>query len=157
MVATPAQLQLDETAQTLFQVLARFGLTVPRIRRRGSDLKEVEFLTLSLLQQRDTLIVGDIQRQLGVLPAQMSRILRALEVRDRPLIACRINSHDKRKVDVTLTSAGLRALRDYQTARVQQISTLLGRLGEADLECLNNLLDRFQELLAAPANGKHHD
>jgi DNA-binding MarR family transcriptional regulator len=156
MVATPTHFRLDEIAQNLFQVLARFGLTVPRIRRRGSDLKEIEFLTLSLLQQRDTLIVGDIQRQLRVLPAQMSRILRALEMRDRPLIACRINHHDKRKIDVTLTSAGLRALREFQTARVQQIVALLDRLTDGELDCLNQLLDRFQVLLSEPPNGKPH-
>jgi len=156
MVATQISLHLDETAQTLFQVLARFGLNVPRIRRRGTDLKEVEFLTLSLLQQQDTMIVGEIQRQLGVLPAQMSRILRGLETRDRPLIACRINPHDKRKVDVTLTSAGLRSLREYQAARVQQITALLARLGEGDLDCLNRLLDRFQHLLAQGSNGTTH-
>ncbi len=153
MVATPTHLRLDETAQTLFQVLARFSLNVPRVRRRGTDLKEIEFLTLSLLQQHDTLIVGEIQRQLGVLPAQMSRILRSLETRDRPLIACRINPHDKRKVDVTLTTAGLRALREYQSARVQQITGLLDRLGEGDLECLHRLLDRFQTFLAEQVNG----
>ncbi len=147
MVATPTQIRLDETAQTLFQVLAQFGLTVPRGRRRSSDLKEIEFLSLSLLQQHDTMIVGDIQRRLGVLPAQMSRILRALEMRDRPLIACRINPQDKRKIDVTLTSAGIKALREYQAARIQHITTLLGQLGEGDLDCLHRLLDRFQELL----------
>jgi CRISPR system Cascade subunit CasE len=48
------------------------------------------------------MIVGDIQRLLGVLPAQMSRIIRSLENRDRPLIACHINPRDKRKVDVVM-------------------------------------------------------
>ena len=38
--------------------------------------RKSNFLTLSLLHHHDTLIVGDIQRQLGVLPAQMSRIIR---------------------------------------------------------------------------------
>jgi len=156
MVATPTHLRLDETAQTLFQVLAQFGLTIPRVRRRNSDLKEIEFLTLSLLQQHDTMIVGEIQRQLGVLPAQMSRILRALDMRDRPLIACRINPQDKRKVDVTLTSAGMKALREYQTARVQQITTLLGQLAEGDLDCLHRLLDRFQELLTDRSSNSDH-
>jgi DNA-binding MarR family transcriptional regulator len=149
MVATHLLPRLDELAQTLFGVLTKFGLSVPRIRRRGSDLKEVEFLTLAILQEHDTLIVGDIQRQLGVLPAQMSRILRALETRDRPLIACRINPQDKRKVDVALTAAGLKALRDYQTARIQQITALLTRLADDDLDDLQRLLERFNEAMSA--------
>src|SRR5829696_4839015 len=105
----------DELAQHLFNVVTRFCLAVPRGRRRAGELKEIEFLTLSLLHQRETLIVGDIQRQLGVLPAQMSRIIRSLEARERPLISCRINPQDKRKIDVALTPEGLAAFKDYQS------------------------------------------
>ena len=54
-----------------------------RRRRRLGDLKEVEFLTLAILQANGTMIVGDIQRILGVLPAQMSRIIRSMEQRPR--------------------------------------------------------------------------
>jgi DNA-binding MarR family transcriptional regulator len=153
MVATQFVPRTDDLAQTLFTVLARFGLTVPRLRRRGSDLKEVEFLTLSLLQQHETMIVGDIQRHLGVLPAQMSRILRGLETRERPLILCRINPQDKRKVDVALTAPGLKALRDFESTRIQHITSLLGRLPGEDLDHLNRLLDRFQDLLTSSNGG----
>src|SRR5437764_12107288 len=106
MAVTESMVRVDELAPKLFDVITQFCLTVPRHRRRSGDLKEVEFLTLSILRQHDTLIVGDIQRMLGVLPAQMSRIIRALEMRDQPLIACRINPQDKRKIDVALTPAG---------------------------------------------------
>ena len=92
MVASGSGIKREELAHNLFDVVTQFCLAVPRGRRRSGDLKEVEFLTLSLLHQHQTLIVGEIQRQLGILPAQMSRIIRALETRERPLIACRINS-----------------------------------------------------------------
>jgi len=95
MVASGTGAVLEELAQALFDTLTQFCLSVPRARRRAGDLKELEFLTLSILHHHDTLIVGDIQRQLGVLPAQMSRIIRALETRERPLIACRINPQDR--------------------------------------------------------------
>src|SRR5262249_23099195 len=113
MVAS-AELRLDELAHQMLDLVTRFCLAVPRGRRRAGDLKEIEYLTLSLLHEQDTLIVGDIQRRLGVLPAQMSRIIRSLEARDKPLIACRINSQDKRKIDVMLTVEGRSAFRDYQ-------------------------------------------
>ena len=87
MVATGAGVRLEETARDLFEVVTQLGLTALRGRRRSGDLKEVEFLTLAILHGRGTMIVGDIQRLLGVLPAQMSRIIRSLETRDRPLIA----------------------------------------------------------------------
>ena len=56
----------------------KFGVAARRSRRRESGLKEVEFHTLAILQERGTMIVGDIQRLLGVLPARnVQRIIRA--------------------------------------------------------------------------------
>src|SRR5215218_4696000 len=118
MVASGPGMRLEELAQDLFNVVTQLCLAVPRGRRRSGDLKEVEFLTLSILRHHEPLIVGDIQRLLGVLPAQMSRIIRSLESRERPLIACRINPHDKRKIDVALTPDGVAAFKEYQNARV---------------------------------------
>jgi DNA-binding MarR family transcriptional regulator len=96
------------------------------------------------------MIVGDIQRLLGVLPAQMSRIIRSLENRDRALIACRINPRDKRKIDVCLTSAGEKALTDYRDASVSRIVELLRHLSEEDQEDLTRSLDKLTEILGRP-------
>jgi len=148
MIANGTGVPLEDIAQRLIEVTAQLGLALPRGRRRNGDLKEVEFLTLSILRQRDTLIVGDIQRQLGVLPAQMSRIIRALEDRDRPLIACRINPQDKRKIDVALTPAGAKAFQEHQAGRVRSVAGLLGRLPEEDIDDLQRLLEKVQELIA---------
>jgi DNA-binding MarR family transcriptional regulator len=145
MVASSTGVRVEELAHALFDLATRFALTAPRPRRRAGDLKDVEFLTLATLQHHDTLIVGDIQRMLGVLPAQMSRVIRSLENRERPLIACRINPHDKRKVDVSLTPEGLAALQEYRAARVRSIAALLGKLGEDDLESLQRLLDKLHD------------
>lgn len=147
MVGSGAGMKLDELAHHLFDVVTRFCLSAPRSRRRGSDLKDIEFLTLSLLHQRESLIVGDIQRQLGVLPAQMSRIIRALETREQPLISCRINTHDKRKIDVILTPAGVAAFQEHQAERVRLIADVLGRLNDTDRDDLQNLLDRLLAVL----------
>jgi DNA-binding MarR family transcriptional regulator len=152
MAVSDTMVRVDELAQKLFDVITQFCLTIPRHRRRSGDLKEVEFLTLSILRQHDTLIVGDIQRMLGVLPAQMSRIIRALEMRDQPLIACRINSQDKRKIDVNLTPAGRFAYNDYQTSRVASITLFLSKLSEDDLDDLQSLLAKMHDLLAENAS-----
>src|SRR6266436_9780346 len=130
MVASGTGVRLEDTARDLFEVVTQLGLTALRGRRRTGDLKEVEFLTLAILAQHRTMIVGDIQRLLGVLPAQMSRIIRSLENRDRPLIACRINSRDKRKIDVCLTNSGEKALMDYRDASVSRIVEHLRHLSE---------------------------
>lgn len=151
MAVSETMIRVDELAQKLFDVITQFCLTIPRHRRRTGDLKEVEFLTLSILSHHEMLIVGDIQRMLGVLPAQMSRIIRALETRQQPLIGCRINSQDKRKIDVALTDAGRAAAQEYQTSRVASITQLLGKLSEDDLENLNTLLTKMQDQMEPSA------
>ena len=151
MVATGTEMRVQELAQHVFDLITHFCLVSPRGRRRSGDLKEVEFLTLSLLHHHETLIVGDIQRQLGVLPAQMSRIIRSLETRERPLITCRINPHDKRKIDVALTPEGINAFQEYQSARIGSISNLIGKLSEEDLEDLQRVLAKLHDVVGAPA------
>src|SRR5262245_22918622 len=144
MIVRSSEVRLDALAQRAFEFITHLALVLPLGRRRGpGDLKETEFLTLSILQQNQTMIVGDIQRILGVLPAQMSRIIRSLEDRDKPLITCQINHHDKRKIDVHLTSEGERALTDYMTPRVQAIATLLGKLADDERESLAHILDKL--------------
>jgi DNA-binding MarR family transcriptional regulator len=146
MIASDTAVRPDELARQLFSVVTSFSLSLPRGRRRIGDLKELEFLTLSILSGHGTMIVGDIQRLLGVLPAQMSRIIRSLEGRERPFIACHINPQDKRKIDVCLTAAGDKALADYRDQRVRAIADLLGKLPEDDLEDVHGLLDKLQLL-----------
>jgi DNA-binding MarR family transcriptional regulator len=147
MVATTTGDRLEEIAHDLFEVFTQLCLAALRGLRRVGDLKEVEFLTLSILQDHGTMIVGDIQRQLGILPAQMSRVIRSLETRERPLISCRINPSDKRKIDVCMTAAGEKALLDYQAIRVSRIGELLRNLSEEDQEDLSRMLDKLQNLL----------
>ena len=101
-MATDTTDRVEDIAHELFQVVTQICLSTLRGRRPAGDLKEVEFLTLSLLQDHGSMIVGDIQRVLSVLPAQMSRVIRSLENRERPLIQCSINPRDKRKIDVEL-------------------------------------------------------
>jgi DNA-binding MarR family transcriptional regulator len=142
--------RLEEIAQDLFEVITHLCLVGPRSRRRAGDLKEIEYLTLAILQDRGTMIVGDIQRLLGVLPAQMSRIIRSLEARQWPLISCRINPHDKRKIDVGLTEAGEKALLEYQSVHVRRIGELLQDLSDEDQDSLVHLLDKMRAMLERP-------
>jgi len=147
MIVRTSSVGLDELAHRSFQFFTQLSLTLPLGRRRhADDLKELEFLTLAILRQQHTMIVGDIQRILGVLPAQMSRIIRSLEDRPQPLIGCQINPHDKRKVDVHLTEAGELALTDYISPRVSALTELFSRLTADEREILAHLLDKLQAL-----------
>ena len=138
---------VEDLAHELFDVVTQICLSTLRGRRRSGDLKEVEFLTLSLLQSNQTMIVGDIQRVLGILPAQMSRIIRSLENRAHPLIECRINPRDKRKIDVCLTPHGDRSLGDYQGVRVGRIIKQLQNLSDDDHEDMLRVLHKLHGLL----------
>ena len=142
--------QAHDIAQDLFEVVTQICLSTLRGRRRNGHLKEVEFLTLSILHSHGTMIVGDIQRLLGVLPAQMSRIIRSLENRTQPLIQCRINARDKRKIDVVLTEAGEKALLIYQGERVGRIVERLHNLSDEDQEDLLRLLHKLHAILQRP-------
>jgi DNA-binding MarR family transcriptional regulator len=146
-MATGTSHRIDDIAHELFQVVTQICLSTLRGRRRSGDLKEVEFLTLSLLQAHGTMIVGDIQRVLGILPAQMSRVIRALENRERPFIHCRINSRDKRKIDVELTTHGEKSLLDYQGKRVGRIVEQLIDLSDEDQDDLIHALNKLHGLL----------
>jgi DNA-binding MarR family transcriptional regulator len=150
MASTETGVRVDDLAQRLCNVLTQFTLAIPRGRRQAGDLKEIEFLTLSILYHQGTQIVGNIQRQLGVLPAQMSRVIRSLENRERPLIACQINPHDKRKIDVSLTPAGSSAFREHHAARVGSVGRLLSRLSEEEVDDLARLVDRCHDVLNPP-------
>jgi DNA-binding MarR family transcriptional regulator len=147
MVASGTGVRLEEVAHSLFGLITCFCLAGARGRRRAHGLKEVEFLTLAILHRHETRIVGDLQRLLGVLPAQMSRIIRSLEDRDQPLIACRINPHDKRKIDVCLTPAGEQAFVDYRAEQVRALTDLLRHLSDEEREDLVRLLDKLHAVV----------
>jgi DNA-binding MarR family transcriptional regulator len=97
--------------------------------------------------------VGRIQRQIGVLPAQMSRIIRSLEGSfGRPLIACSINPKDKRKIDVTLTEAGRQAYRDFRDVRLAQTVDLLSHVPDRDLADFMRVIHVIRQKMSEAAD-----
>jgi len=150
-MATGTAGRVEEIAQDLLEVATQVCVSAVRGRRRAGELRELEYLTLATLQSQQPMIVGDIQRILGVLPAQMSRIIRALEAREPALISCQINSQDKRKIDVCLTPAGEKALWDYREARLGPIVARLRSLPEDEQEELTRLVHKLNVLLDTSA------
>jgi DNA-binding MarR family transcriptional regulator len=106
-----------------------------RSRRPGGtvDLTESEFLTLDQIIKHESLTIGEIQRSIGVVPAQMSRIIRGLENRaSGGYITCSINPHDRRRIDVQLSEAGRQAYQAYRTSRTASMLDSLASLPHAD-------------------------
>ncbi|HTV49447.1 MAG TPA: MarR family transcriptional regulator [Phycisphaerae bacterium] len=105
-------------------------------RKQGEEeLTESQFLTLDTLHtaKGEPLSVGDIQRSIHVVPAQMSRIIRSLENDfDAPLIRCELNQIDKRKIDVRLTNQGRAAYEQFRQSRLGRTLEILTGLTEQD-------------------------
>ncbi len=105
---TQAQ-QLQEFANEIFEVSKKSWEIQSRAKTKGHvEITETEFLALDVLVRASrSLHVGEIQRELGILPAQLSRVIRSLEHKgEKPLVKCQINPEDKRKIDVELTAVG---------------------------------------------------
>jgi DNA-binding MarR family transcriptional regulator len=141
----------SELAFQMFEISKHTWLRSQREKFKGGyDLSESEFLALDALQRVPCLSVGDLRRQVGVLPAQMSRIIKALEQRyEEKLVLCAINAHDKRKIDVSITPKGRRAVDAYRRAKIQATVNLLQTLSPHELECLTEILGKI-----GPASAK---
>ncbi len=114
--------QGEESIQLLENLQSIKLATGSRQRKKTENgLKEDEVIVLGMLQKNGIMIVGDIQRVLGVLPAQMSRIVRSLENREQAFIQCSINSRDKRKIDVELLEAGQKILHKINERRARRL------------------------------------
>lgn len=128
--------QLREFAAEIFELSKDVWTAQSRSKGKDSaEITETEFLTLDLLRKSQPLTVGEIQRHIGVLPAQMSRVIRALESKgDQPLISCKINPDDKRRIDVALTPAGVEAHEAYRQVKLGSVQKLLLSLTDRDRE-----------------------
>ena len=116
-----------------------FSLTVMSWRQRlaqrhEAELSESQFLTLDTLMNASKAIsVGQIQRSISVLPAQMSRIIRSLESGiEKPLIRCELNQTDKRKIDVAITAEGKKLYSEFRAGRLSKTIDILQHLPDAD-------------------------
>lgn len=134
--------ETDDAARALADLLAKISLAA-RHQPRPPPLRESDFLALCLLESRGVLIVGQLQRLLGVLPAQMSRVIGALQARVPQLVCTRSHEGDRRKIDVELTEAGRQALEAHRRARERAAAPLLAALSDAERALLGRLLGKL--------------
>ena len=139
--------QLREFAEEIHELSKRIWISQSESKaQHEAEVTDTEFLALDLLSKSQPLTVGDIQRQIGVLPAQMSRVIRSLENKGaEPLISCEINPEDKRKINVSLTPAGERVYQAYREVKLGTIRAMLGALSLSDRQELMRLLRIIRE------------
>lgn len=145
----PTNTTIVRAAEEVFELTKAGWLLRTRRRRKDIlDLTETEFLTIDLVACHESMTVGQLRKHVGVLPAQMSRILRSLERRgDKPLVKCAINPTDRRRIDVTITEAGRRAHRAFRDARVSMSVETLSQLPPQDVREFMRIMEKFRSLL----------
>lgn len=139
--------QMAEEIFALFKVVASARLRRPS---GSSDLSETEFLALDALAKDGSLTIGEVQKRIGVVPAQMSRIIRSLEVEGgRGYVECKINPKDRRRINVSLTDSGTKVLNAFRHARLASFYTVLEALDPSDrtefMRMLKRIRDAFED------------
>ena len=145
-----SQKTLDAMAEEIFelyQVIAAFRSRQPA---SPDDLSETEYIALDALAKDQPLTIGDIQKKVGVVPAQMSRIIRALEEQGgRGYVECKINPQDRRRIDVYLTETGQKAYDTYRSVRLSSMYKILEILPPEDrlnfMRILNLIRTAFEK------------
>lgn len=141
---------LEAMAEEIFE-LSKLVSTARSRRQTGpDDLSESEFLALDMLARHEPQTIGEIQKQIGVVPAQMSRIVRALESRAiGSYIRCSINPQDRRRIDVCLTDAGRQAHTAYRTSRLGSMLDILTSLPPDDRVHFMRIMRQIRHTMAA--------
>ncbi len=153
------QQTMDKMAEEIFELYRLIAIARSRQPSGAQDLSEGEFLALDVLAKEAPLTIGDVQKRIGVVPAQMSRIVRSLEVnRGKGFLSCEINQQDRRRVNVKMTGDGKQAYKDYRTNRLSSMRAVLEALVPEDrIEFMRMLLcirEAFSERLNIDTNPK---
>ena len=151
--------QLAEMAGEIFELSNLSSVARARARPAGSgeelQLTETEFLALDALVKSEPLTVGEIQRRVGVLPAQMSRVIRSLESKsDGPLVECSIHPKDRRKINVEITGPGKAAHQVYRDSRLSMTMEVLSGLQPEDREQFIRILRTIRMHIDKRLRGK---
>ncbi len=137
---------LEEMAQEIFDLYLLVAIARSRRPAGPDDLSDTEFLTLDILSKEQPLTIGDVQKRIGVLPAQMSRIVRALEAQGgRGYVECQINAEDRRRIDISLTAIGKKAHEKYRTARLESMLHSVSVLSLEDRAHFMRILGQIHE------------
>ncbi len=147
---------LQRMAADIFELMKLAFTARARARAdRPEELSEAEFLSLDALSRGGSPSVGDIQKQVGVLPAQMSRIIRALE--NKPsgaFVKCSINPGDRRKIDVQVTAKGKRAHTNDEAVRLKFAKEVICCLPVGDRELFMQYMSTIHQAIAKRLEGK---
>jgi DNA-binding MarR family transcriptional regulator len=151
---------LEQMAEEIFTLTVMSWRERLSARHDGAELSESQYLALEVLvlAGENSVTVGEIQRSIGVVPAQMSRIISSLQTSfDRPLIRCELNQSDRRKIDVFLTPEGQGAYDGFRKGRLKKAMDLLKELPEHDRKEFVRICAKMRELYRAAEQSRSAD
>ena len=150
MPHTPESRQaLEDMAQEIFDLYLLVAIARSRRSSGSEDISEAEFLALDVLSKEQALTIGEVQKRIGVLPAQMSRIVRAMETQGgRGFVECKINPDDRRRIDISLTPLGEKSHESYRAARLESMLHTLAVLSLDDRRDFMRMLREIREAFA---------
>jgi DNA-binding MarR family transcriptional regulator len=127
------------------------SLFVRRLRQSSvpADLSLSEISALSRLDRAGSSTTSELARFDQITPQAMGATLAALE--DRGLVERRPDPSDGRRVTMSVTTAGLQALRNNRSAQIEQLAKVLASgFTQAEIETLRAaapLIERLGESL----------
>lgn len=147
--------ETDEMAEEIYDLYKVIAAARSRAPAGTVNLTETEFVTLDLLLTETHLTVGDLQKRIGVAPAQMSRVIRALEEGSgKGFVQCGINPDDRRRVNVSLTSAGTAAHGEYRASRLETMYAVLDPLSTTERREFMRILGKIKEYIVKRMAGQ---
>jgi len=114
---------------------------------RKQRLTEQQWRVMRLLSESGPIDAGRLAADAVLLPPSLSRIVRDLA--QRGLIERRTLDDDRRRAEVSITAAGIAALRRGARGSTLAYQAIAKRFGARELDNLLALLDRLQRTLTA--------
>jgi len=145
---------VDKMAEEIFVLFKIVAFARSQRQATSGDLSETEFLALDVLARSGPMTIGEVQKQIGIVPTQMSRVVRALEIEGgRGFVECRINPQDRRRIDLSLTEAGQEAHDAFRHSRLSSFYTVLEALDPEDrphfMRMLQQIRRAFEQAIEA--------
>lgn len=104
-------------------------------------LRPGEFSTLLLLDSNPGIRQGVLAQTLRIKPAHMTKLIRAFE--ERGLVERIIPDHDRRSVELALTSTGKAFLQEHRAAFMRHETRKPSGLTQQELHTLKGLLRKY--------------
>lgn len=136
-------MDVNETTMMIFTSMQELLRTAES--RQIVDMSKGEFFALSFISKRGTMVLpSEISTAMNVSTARIAVLLSQLE--SRGLIARAADTADRRRVNVSITPAGVQRLEERRKEIFQRILRLVEQLGEEDAQAYLRITKRIVAL-----------